>query len=211
MSISSASVEEDDWSWKSVSVSIPNDSSLANFVKEIHLHSSLSEVLRKVVTTSVEGVGANQAWWKILYMHWIPTSFSHWNQFIYDQLSVYQYCAKVKYLPMHSIDNCMNGNRFSSQGCCLTVMWKRCRDGALPICWPLHHPPSLHIFWHAILHLFTFLSSCFYIPLMLIFITATPNLSLRRVFFQVTKCTSSHNPRTGNSIVNIVLVPSMYK
>ena len=31
------------------------------FSKEIHLHSSLSEVLRKVVTTSVEDVGANQA------------------------------------------------------------------------------------------------------------------------------------------------------
>ena len=36
---------------------------------------------------------------------------------------------------------------------CLTVVWKRWRDGALPICWPLHHPylvcilfgmPSLH-------------------------------------------------------------------
>ena len=32
---------------------------------------------------------------------------------------------------MHSINNC------SSQGCCLTVVWKRCRDGALPIRWPL--------------------------------------------------------------------------
>ena len=31
------------------------------FSKEIHLHSSLSEVHRKVVTTSVEDVGANQA------------------------------------------------------------------------------------------------------------------------------------------------------
>ena len=31
----------------------------------------------------------------------------------------------------------MDGSRFSSQACCLTVVWKRYRDGALPICWPL--------------------------------------------------------------------------
>ena len=40
---------------------------------------------------------------------------------------------------MHSINNCMDGSRFStsSKGCCLTVVWKRCRDGALPVRWPL--------------------------------------------------------------------------
>ena len=33
--------------------------------------------------------------------------------------------------------NYMDGSRFSSQGCCVSVVWKRCRDGALPICWLL--------------------------------------------------------------------------
>ena len=45
-------------------------------------------------------------------------------------------CVKLKIL-MHSINNYMDGSRFNSQGCCLAVVWKRCRDGALPICWPL--------------------------------------------------------------------------
>ena len=64
-------------------------------------------------------------------------------------------------LPMHSINNCIDGSRFSSQGCCLTVAWKRCRDGTLPIRWPLvsciiptlfayflacHIPTSFYIF-----------------------------------------------------------------
>ena len=30
---------------------------------------------------------------------------------------------------MHSIHHCMDGSRFSSQGCCLTVVGKRGRDG----------------------------------------------------------------------------------
>ena len=63
--------------------------------------------------------------------------------------------------------NCTDGSRFSSQGCFLTVMWKRCRDGLcqyvdLAI---MRHPPCLHTFWHAIpISLF----SCFYTFLMLI-------------------------------------------
>ena len=40
-------------------------------------------------------------------------------------------------LPMQSINNCIDGSRFSSQGCCLTVAWKRSKDGTLPIRWPL--------------------------------------------------------------------------
>ena len=30
-----------------------------------------------------------------------------------------------------------HGCGFSSQACCLTVVWKTCMDGALPMCWPL--------------------------------------------------------------------------
>ena len=56
---------------------------------------------------------------------------------------------------MHSINNCMYGRRSTScsQGCCLTVVWKRCRDGALPKCWLCFHAsclPCLHTFCHAI-------------------------------------------------------------
>ena len=56
---------------------------------------------------------------------------------------------------MHSINNCMDGSRFSSRshGCCPTVVWKRCRGGALLIHWPLLSCiilPCLHTFWHAI-------------------------------------------------------------
>ena len=36
---------------------------------------------------------------------------------------------------------------------CLTVVWNSCRDGALPMCWPLLYASSLsclHTLWHVI-------------------------------------------------------------
>ena len=43
------------------------------------------------------------------------------------------------FLPsLHSINNCMDGSRLRSQGCCLTACEKDVgMHGALPICWPL--------------------------------------------------------------------------
>ena len=63
----------------------------------------------------------------------------------------------------------MDGSRFSSssQGCCLTVVWKRCRDGALPIRWPLLSCIIPTLFAHFLachpyifLHFKCFLYSC---------------------------------------------------
>ena len=53
---------------------------------------------------------------------------------------------------MHSIDNCMDGSRFSSQGCCLTVV-KDVGMGLcqyVDLCFHASSLPSLHTFWHAI-------------------------------------------------------------
>ena len=38
---------------------------------------------------------------------------------------------------MHSINNCMDADSAPKNAACLTVVWKRCKDGALPVHWLL--------------------------------------------------------------------------
>ena len=69
---------------------------------------------------------------------------------------------------MHSINNCMDGSRFSSSSheCCPTVVWKT--DGGvelcqyIDLCFHASSLPCLHTFWHAIpTSSFTFLMFLF--------------------------------------------------
>ena len=76
----------------------------------------------------------------------------------------------------------MDGNRFSSQGCCLTVVWKWCRDGLyqyVDLCFHASSLPCSQTFWHAIptsfyIFIAFFLFSCFYTFLVLTSVTARP-------------------------------------
>ena len=63
---------------------------------------------------------------------------------------------------MYSIDNSMDGCTFSSQACCLTVVWKN-RDGAMPICRPLlscYHPYLVCIHFGSHPYIFLHFSEC---------------------------------------------------
>ena len=73
---------------------------------------------------------------------------------------------------MQSINNCMNGSRFSSQVCCVTAVWKRCRDGALCRSLLSCIIPTLFAYF-LVCHPYIFLFSCFYtFSLVLISVTA---------------------------------------
>ena len=104
---------------------------------------------------------------------------------------------------MHCINISMDGSRL---GCCLTVVWKRCRDGALPIHWPLLSCiiPTLFAYFLArhpyiFLH-FYFLVVYYTIRIALIFSLSYILLSCMHVYSQIRHRLHSLVPRPTHTM-----------